>query len=185
MRQVIIRGRGGQGVMEAAEVLATTLWRQGKSVQAFPSFEPEKPGAATAAFVRYDDEEIWLRCRIERADIMIVLDTESFSQERDLAALAPGGLLIVNDRSESSVAGIDSSFRVVAVNATQIARTHKLGSRLTPMVNVVMLGALAYASDDLPLSALEGVISEQSANTSDRLRAAVREAYERAGSTGT
>ena len=79
MRQVIICGRGGQRVMAAAEVLATALWSQGKFVQAFPSFQPEKKGAPTAAFVRYDEEDIWLRCEVDFADIIVVLDSAAIS----------------------------------------------------------------------------------------------------------
>ena len=96
MRQVIICGRGGQGVMAAAEVLATALWSQGKFVQAFPSFQPEKKGAPTAAFVRYDNEEIWLRCEVDRADLVVVLDPAAILSMDIPHRLLPGGLLISN-----------------------------------------------------------------------------------------
>lgn len=179
MRQVIICGRGGQGVMIAAEVLAAALWSQGKFVQAFPSFQPEKKGAPTAAFVRYDNEEIWLRCEVDCADLMLVFDPAVLLSADIHRRLLPGGLLISNGSATDLTSQMISAYRTATVNATQIAIHHKLGTRLMPQVNILMLGALVRLSEDVPMAALEGAIVGRTSNDADELRLAIREVYER------
>jgi pyruvate ferredoxin oxidoreductase gamma subunit len=179
MRQVIICGRGGQGAMAAAEVLATALWSQGKFVQAFPSFQPEKKGAPTAAFVRYDNEEIWLRCEVDSADIIVVLDSAAISSLGIPHRLLPGGLLISNGSATDLSLRTTTAYRTATVNATKIAIHHKLGTRLMPQVNVLMLGAFARLSEDMPLAALESAIVNSAPDKGNELRLAIREVYER------
>ena len=178
MRQVIICGRGGQGVMTTAKVLATALWSQGKFVQAFPTFQPEKPGAATAAFVRFDDEEICLRCEIDCADAMIVLDPAVLSNFDTSSKLRSGGLAVVNVVSCRDIAELAPNCRTVTVNASQIAVNNKLGTRLQPQVNIVILGAYACASGEVTLSAIEGAIAACVADGDSRIQRGVRKAYE-------
>ena len=173
MRQVMICGRGGQGAMAAAEVLAAALWSQGKLVQAFPSFQPEKKGAPTAAFVRYDEEDIWLRCEIDFADIILVLDSAAISSSDVSHKLALGGLLIGNGSATSRSLQSRGAFRTAFVNATQIAIHHKLGTRLLPQVNMLMLGALARLTPDLPLPALEDAVAAKATSLTDDLRLAI------------
>jgi pyruvate ferredoxin oxidoreductase gamma subunit/2-oxoisovalerate ferredoxin oxidoreductase gamma subunit len=165
--------------MAAAEVLATALWSQGKFVQAFPSFQLEKKGAPTAAFVRYDDEDIWLRCEVDSADIMVVLDSAIISSANISHRLLPGGLLIANGTASSMPSQIAMAYRTATVNATQIAIHHKLGTRLMPQVNILMLGAFARLSEDMPLAALERAIVNSAPDKDDELRLAVREVYGR------
>lgn len=179
MRQVIICGRGGQGAMAAVVVLATALWNRGKFVQAFPSFQPEKKGAPTAAFVRYDNEEIWLRCEVNRADLAVVLDPAAMLSMDIPHRLQPGGLLIINGSATDLSSRTTTAYRVAAVNATQIAIHHKLGTRLMPQVNMLMLGAFARLSEDMPLAALESSIVNSVLDKDNELRLAVREVYER------
>lgn len=178
MRQVIICGRGGQGVMAAAEALAAALWSQGKFVQAFPSFQPEKKGAPIAAFVRYDNEEIWLRCKVDYADLIVVLDPAAIPSIDIPHRLLPAGLLISNGSKSDLPLRITSAYRAATVNATQIAIHHKLGTRLMPQVNMLMLGAFARLSEDMPLAALESVIVGGAPDRGDELRLAIREVYE-------
>jgi len=179
MRQVIICGRGGQGAMAAAEVLATALWSQGKFVQAFPSLQPEKKGAPTAAFVRYDNEEIWLRCEVDSADVIVVLDSAAISSLDISHRLLPGGLLIANGTASSVPSQIAMAYRTATINATQIAIRYKLGTRLMPQVNLLMLGAFARLSEDMPLAALESAIVNSAPDKDNELRLAIREVYER------
>jgi pyruvate ferredoxin oxidoreductase gamma subunit len=178
MQQVIICGRGGQGVMATAEVLATALWNQGKFVQAFPSFQPEKKGAPTAAFIRYDNEDIWLRCEIDSADIVVVLDSAAISSLDIMNRLLSGGLLICNGAPSSLPSHAVVNCRLAEVNASQIAIRHKLGTRLTPQVNMLMLGAFARLSEDMSLAALESAIAAKTTDMTDSLRLAIHEAYE-------
>jgi pyruvate ferredoxin oxidoreductase gamma subunit len=178
MRQMIIYGRGGQGVMVAAEVLATALWSQGKFIQAFPSFQPEKKGAPTAAYLRYDDEEIWLRSEIDSANVVLVLDSSAISPSEASSRLLPGGLLISNGPLPSPSSQQLADYRWAEVKANQIAIRHKLGSRLTPQVNILMLAAFARLSSDPPLAAIENAIALTKVELTDNLRLAIHEAYE-------
>jgi pyruvate ferredoxin oxidoreductase gamma subunit/2-oxoisovalerate ferredoxin oxidoreductase gamma subunit len=164
--------------MAAAEVLATALWSQGKFVQAFPSFQPEKKGAPTAAFIRYDNEEIWLRCEVDRADLVVVLDRAAILSMDIPHRLLPGGLLISNGSATDLPSRTTTGYRAATVNATQIAIHHKLGTRLMPQVNMLMLGAFARLSEDMSLTALENAIVNSAAEMTNELRLAVREVYE-------
>jgi 2-oxoacid:acceptor oxidoreductase gamma subunit (pyruvate/2-ketoisovalerate family) len=164
--------------MIAAEVLAAALWSQGKFVQAFPSFQPEKKGAPTAAFVRYDNEEIWLRCEVDCADLMVILDPAAISSLDINQRLLPGGLLVNNGAAVDLASRTNTAYRIATVNATQIAIHHKLGTRLMPQVNILMLGALARLSGDVSLAALEGAIVGSAPDNTNELLVAVREAYE-------
>jgi 2-oxoacid:acceptor oxidoreductase gamma subunit (pyruvate/2-ketoisovalerate family) len=165
--------------MTAAEVLATALWSQGKFVQAFPLFQLERRGAPTAAFVRYDNEEIWLRCEVDRADFVVVLDPAAILSMDISHRLLPGGLLIINGSAADLISPAIAACRAAIANATQIAIHHKLGTRLMPQMNMLMLGAFARLSEDIPLAALESAIVSGAQDNSDELRSAVREVYER------
>jgi pyruvate ferredoxin oxidoreductase gamma subunit/2-oxoisovalerate ferredoxin oxidoreductase gamma subunit len=166
--------------MTAAEVLAAAHWSQGKFVQAFPTFQPEKPGATAAAFVRFDDEEIWLRCEMDCADVLIVLDPAVLSTFDISRRLRSGGLMVVNVASSDITAELATNCRTVPVNASQIAINHKLGTRLQPQVNIAILGAYARASGEVPLSAIEDAVAGHIDDREARIQQAVREAYDMA-----
>lgn len=74
MIKIIIYGRGGQGAVKAAHLLALAASLHGKYVQAFPSFGIERQGAPVEAYCRIDENPILLRTSIEKADYAIVLD---------------------------------------------------------------------------------------------------------------
>src|SRR5947207_799056 len=74
LRELRIHGRGGQGAVIASKVLASALFREGRSVQAFPAFGVERRGAPVTAFVRVSDGPILLRCEITAPDDLIILD---------------------------------------------------------------------------------------------------------------
>ncbi len=74
MFQIRIHGRGGQGVVTAAEMLSVAAFREGRFAQAFPSFGSERTGAPVVAFCRLDDKEIRLREPIMQPDALIIQD---------------------------------------------------------------------------------------------------------------
>ena len=74
MIEIRIHGRGGQGVVIASKVLAVAAAKEGKRVQSFPTFGPERRGAPVAAFARIDEKEIRRRYQIYHPDHVIVLD---------------------------------------------------------------------------------------------------------------
>src|SRR5262245_42245359 len=78
MFQIRIHGRGGQGVVTAAELLSIAAFMEGKHAQAFPSFGSERMGAPVVAFCRIDDREIRSREPIARPDALIIQDPTLF-----------------------------------------------------------------------------------------------------------
>ena len=89
MFQVRIHGRGGQGVVTAAEMLSVAAFREGRHAQAFPSFGSERTGAPVVAFCRIDDKEIRLREPVMEPDALIIQDPTLLHQVDVFAGLAP------------------------------------------------------------------------------------------------
>lgn len=159
MIEIRTHGRGGQGAVIASKVLANALFKQGKFVQAFPAFGVERRGAPVVAFTRFDDAQIRHRCEIYEPDHLIVLD-EALTDSIDITAgLKEGGWIVIN--THKGPQDFDyGNFRVAAVNANEIAWRHKLGSRATPIVNTVMLGAFSRATGLVTLEAVIDAINE-------------------------
>src|SRR6516164_6283221 len=96
MFQVRIHGRGGQGVVTAAELLSVAAFLEGKHAQAFPSFGSERTGSPVVSFCRIDDKEIRLREPILEPDALIVQDPTLFKSTDVFEGLKPDGYLVVN-----------------------------------------------------------------------------------------
>ncbi len=159
MMELVIFGRGGQGGVTLAKLIAETYFLQGKFVQAFGVYAAERSGAPLNAFVRVDDEEITNRNQIYRPDHVVVLD-RSLIGERIAAGLKPGGWILLNStEAPEDFAGRFPGYRVAAVDATGIAVENKLGTRATPIVNTTLLGAVARVFD-LPFEWAEAAITE-------------------------
>ncbi len=143
MIEVIIHGRGGQGVVIASEILAAAQFAEGKHVQAFPSFGAERRGAQIAAFMRSDDEPILLRCQIDRPDHTIVLDA-SILQSTDIGkSMKPGGWMVVNAPDNPDLSKQSGEFKLAIVDASEIAIKFGPGTRQWAIVNSANLGVFA------------------------------------------
>ena len=148
-------GRGGQGAVTTAELLAQAAISEGKYAQAFPSFGPERRGAPVQAFNRIDSREpVRIRADINQPDVVVVLDPSLLGKVNVTSGLKQGGWVIVNTRKTPGQ--IKSEFNiknpVATVNATKIAR-EVLG---VPIVNTTMLGAVVK---------MTGVIDKKSTYT--------------------
>ena len=153
-------GRGGQGAVTSAELLALAAIREGKFAQAMPSFGPERRGAPVLAFNRVSSTSpIRVRSAITDPDVVVVLDPGLLSITDVTSGLKQGGTLVIN--SPKSLDEINSEFggpwRLAVANATAIAR-EILG---VTIVNTTMLGALAKASGVINLESLEEPIEER------------------------
>ena len=93
MFQVRIHGRGGQGVVTAAELLSVAAFLEGRHAQAFPSFGSERMGAPVVAFCRIDDRPIRVREPILAPDALIVQDPTLLQQVDVFGGMRPGGSL--------------------------------------------------------------------------------------------
>jgi 2-oxoacid:acceptor oxidoreductase gamma subunit (pyruvate/2-ketoisovalerate family) len=145
MIEIRIHGRGGQGGVTLAKLLAASEHREGKSVQAFGVYAAERSGAPVQAYLRCDDEPIHNPNQIYEPDHLIVLDPTLISPVI-LSGLKPGGWILLNcDKSPEQYAGQErvASFRIATVDATAIALEHGLGSKTVPIVNTALAGAAA------------------------------------------
>jgi pyruvate ferredoxin oxidoreductase gamma subunit len=160
MLQIRIHGRGGQGVVTAAEMLSIAAFEQGRHAQAFPSFGSERTGAPVVAFCRIDDQEIRLREPIMAPDVLIVQDPTLLHQVDVFQGLKPDGYVLINTRrsfDELGLGEISQRYRherLVTVPATDIA-LRLLGR---PLPNAVLLGGFAALSGLVTLDAVEHAI---------------------------
>jgi 2-oxoacid:acceptor oxidoreductase gamma subunit (pyruvate/2-ketoisovalerate family) len=147
MIEIVIFGRGGQGGVTLAKLIANTYFLQGKHVQAFGVYAAERSGAPLNAFVRVDDEAITNRNQIYEPDHVIVLD-RSLVGDRIVAGLKPGGWILFNSpESPDHWAEKFPGYRIATVDATEIAVSNHLGTQATPIVNTTLLGAVARMFD--------------------------------------
>jgi len=144
MLEIRFHGRGGQGAVTSAELIAIAAVGKGKFAQAFPSFGPERRGAPVVAFSRVADKKILIRAKIYEPDVVVVLDPGLITLVNPLEGLKKNGILIVNTRkSPDEILNVCSaSCRVATVNADLIAK-EELGRVI---VNTTMLGAVIKAT---------------------------------------
>jgi len=177
MREFRIHGRGGQGAVVASKILASALFREGRSVQSFPAFGVERRGAPVTAFLRVSTGPILLRCEITQPDGLIVLDPTLIEATDVTAGLKPGGSILINSpRDPGDYEALAARFDVATVDASGIARRHGLGSKTQPIVNTAILGALAEWSSLVTLESVCGAIAEEVPFRTAENIAAAREA---------
>lgn len=180
MLQVRIHGRGGQGVVTAAEMLSIAAFEQGRHAQAFPSFGSERTGAPVVAFCRMDDKPIRSREPISAPDVLIIQDAHLLHQVDVFQGLKPDGHVLINSARTVSGLGIDDIAaklppgRILTVAATEIALKH-LGR---PLPNAVLLGAFAAQTGFISLEAVIHAIHDKfKGAVADRNAAAATEAF--------
>ncbi len=141
MIEIRIHGRGGQGGVTLAKVIATTRFLAGESVQAFGLYAAERSGAPLQAFCRYSSEPITNRNLIYLPDHVIVLDP-TLVGPAITSGLKAGGWILINTPEPPETSARDyPAFRLATVDATSVAREQKLGTRSVPIVNTALAGA--------------------------------------------
>jgi len=179
MYEVIWHGRGGQGVVIAAQILAEAAYLQGfKGVTSAPTFGPERRGAPLTASTRISADPVRMVSQIERADISVILDPSLLSVVNILGALKEGGLIIINTPLKPNELALNARISVATADAGAIAMKHRLIREGKPIVNTPMLGAFAKASGLVSLEALEkGLKGKLSATVSAANVSALRDAF--------
>lgn len=163
MFQTRIHGRGGQGVVTAAELLAAAAFAEGEHAQAFPSFGSERTGAPVVAYCRISSEHIRSREPISRPDALIIQDPTLLQQDDLFAGLSPDGFALINsskqpaDLNLGAIGATLATDRLVTVPATDLARTI-LGR---PVPNSVLLGAFAALTELVSLTAVTDALIER------------------------
>lgn len=178
MVEIVIHGRGGQGAVIASELLAAAMFKEGKQVQAFPSFGSERRGAPVAAFMRADEKPIMLRCQIDNPDNLIILDPTLVDNPDIFKTLKKGGWAVVN--TNRNLDGIEylKGLKVATVDATDIAVSNRLGSPTTAVVNTAILGAFARVTGLVRLESILDVMDEFVPVKLKENAVAARQAYE-------
>lgn len=153
MFQVRFHGRGGQGVVTAAEVLSVAAFLDGLEAQAFPSFGAERTGSPVAAFCRVSDAPIRDRQPVTTPDAIVVQDATLLKCDSTLlAGLSPAGYVLLNAPAVACPNAFSRlpSGHFVALPASEFARRH-VGR---PLPNAPLLGALAALTGIVTLDAL-------------------------------
>jgi pyruvate ferredoxin oxidoreductase gamma subunit len=163
MFQVRIHGRGGQGVVSAAEILSVAAFDEGRYAQAFPSFGSERMGAPVMAFCRIDDKEIRLREPVMQPDALIIQDPTLLHQVDLFSGLVPSGYILINSTRSFEELGIgDFVHRFPAGHTCSIAATDlamKHVGRALP--NAALLGAFAAITCQLQFDSVAKAIREK------------------------
>jgi pyruvate ferredoxin oxidoreductase gamma subunit len=163
MFQVRIHGRGGQGVVSAAEMLSMSAFMEGKYAQATPSFGSERMGAPVVSYCRIDEKVIRLREPVLEPDALIIQDPTLFAAIDVFGGLAPNGYVVINSGKTVDELGIAEAIAllpnaaVYTVPASEIAREH-VGK---PLPNAALLGALAAVCDSINIEAVERAIRDK------------------------
>lgn len=180
MFQVRLHGRGGQGVVTAAEMLSIAGFSEGLHAQAFPSFGSERTGAPVVSFCRLDTKEIRRREPILEPDCLIVQDPTLFHALDVFKGLKADGYALINTTKGLAELGIDDRVahlpphHVVGVNASALAREH-VGR---PVPNAALIGGFAAIVGQISLEAVETAIATKFAGkVAEGNIAAARAAY--------
>ena len=173
MIEVRFHGRGGQGAVTSAELIALAAIDEGQFAQAFPSFGPERRGAPVVAFLRVSPTQIRIRSKVYNPDIVVVLDPTLLDIVDVSAGLKPDGTVVINTAKTVEQIRKEYGFkgRLAVVDAGKIA----MEEMKVAITNTTMLGALIRAaglvkleSMDRPLNARFGKIAERNKRSMQR-----------------
>ncbi len=159
LKEIRIHGRGGQGSVTAAEVLAHAAFFENKHVQAFPYFGAERRGAPVKAFARISSEPLLVHSQVYHPDYVIVLDPYIHRVVDVTEGLKKNGVIIMNTKKAPQEIGLED-WRISTVDATGIAIELNLLVAGLPVVNTSILGAFAKATDEVKLASVQRAVNE-------------------------
>ncbi|MDA8161617.1 MAG: 2-oxoacid:acceptor oxidoreductase family protein [Desulfobacteraceae bacterium] len=175
MKEVRLHGRGGQGGVTSAELVAIAAIDEGKYAQAFPSFGPERRGAPVTAFIRVSENRIRTREKVYSPDIVVVLDASLPSLVNVAEGLRENGIVVLNTALKE--AEIRKKFgikaRLALVDANTIAK-EVIGM---PITNTTMLGALLKATGIVGIDVLNEALDRRFGRLAEKNKAAMKRAY--------
>jgi pyruvate ferredoxin oxidoreductase gamma subunit len=160
--QIRIHGRGGQGVVTAAEMLSVAAFKEGRHAQAFPSFGSERTGAPVVAFCRINDREIRLREPVLQPNALIIQDPTLLHQVDVFSGLSRDGYILINTTRTFDALGVGEFVRdfdaahLCTVPASELAMKH-VGR---PVPNAALLGGFAAATGRISLASVVAAIRE-------------------------
>ena len=173
-------GRGGQGAWTASEVLARTAIYEGKYIQSFPEFGPERMGAPVTAFTRISTKPIRIHCAVYEPDVVVVLDPTLLKAVPVTSGINENGIIIINSTDEPDKVRETlktKKGKLWTIPATQIA-LKILGM---PITNTAMLGTVAKATNIVSLESIEPILKERfRSDLAEKNLAVIKEAYNEA-----
>ena len=180
--EVRIHGRGGQGVVTAAELLSVAGFAEGRHAQAFPSFGSERTGAPVVAFCRFADSAIRTREPVSHPDALVIQDATLLHQVDVFSGLRPDGYVLINTTRSFRELGLEELIarhradRLVTVPATDLAREHTG----RPVPNAALLGGFAALTGEVSIDSVTSAIRDRFAGAiATGNAAAARAAYDR------
>jgi pyruvate ferredoxin oxidoreductase, gamma subunit (EC 1.2.7.1) len=174
MIEIRFHGRGGQGAVTAAELLAVAAFNDGYYSQAFPAFGVERRGAPVLAFTRINDEKIRVRSQIYSPDYVIVQDSTLVKTVNVVEGLKEDGMVVINSNKDPKEFDIGREIR--AIDATKIS----LDVIGRPIMNTTMLGAFAGATGVVSLESVKKAVENRfEGKLKERNVRAVEVAYEK------
>jgi len=160
MHEIRWHGRGGQGAVTSAKLLADAAYRSGwKGVTSAPSYGAERRGAPITASTRLDDKQIRVYSQVATPDIAIVLDDSLLAVGGATVGLRPGATLIVNTSQPAEALGVTGAVRVVATDVTGAAQAAGVLVGGTPIVSAAILGSIAKATGVVTMESVEAAIA--------------------------
>ena len=157
--EIVIVGRGGQGAKTASQFIAEAALGEGKHIQAFPEYGPERAGAPVKAYTRISDKPISVYAPVVNPDFVIVIDPTLMSTIDVTKGLTEQGALIVNTPKSADEIKKQTGFKgnIYTVNATKIS-IDTVGRNLP---NTPMLGAFVKISKAIPIDAIKDCINNK------------------------
>ncbi len=174
MKEMLLAGRGGEGVVIASQILADTFARAGFWVQSFPEFKAERRGAPISAFLRWDDKPVHRRYKVQQCDVLVVV-SPSLPSADVIRNVRHDGLVVLNRETRFRHAG---PFEIARAPASRIAQALGiLSSEGRPMGNVALLGACVKLLLPDGLELLEQAVASRMGALAEANIVAAREGY--------
>jgi len=173
-------GRGGQGAITAAKILAQAAYLEGyRGVTAAPSFGAERRGAPVSASTRISPQTVMVVSQVENPNVVIVLDHTLLKFEEVTSGLVKGGWLIVNSWRPPKELGLGDNFNIATADATGVCSSLGLVVAGLIVVNTAILGAFIRATEAVGMASVEKAIRERFSNSKVGINlAAIAQTYE-------
>jgi pyruvate ferredoxin oxidoreductase gamma subunit len=173
-------GRGGQGAITAARILAQAAYLEGyRGVTAAPSFGAERRGAPVSASTRIAPQTIMVVSQVENPNVVVVLDHTLLKYDEVTSGLVRGGWLIVNSWCDPRELDFKGDFNIATADATRVCSNLGLIVAGVTVVNTAILGALIRATEVVSMANIEKAIRGRfSDSQADINLAAIGQTYE-------
>jgi pyruvate ferredoxin oxidoreductase gamma subunit len=176
LKEIRFHGRGGQGAVTAAELVAIAAFEDKKYSQAFPAFGVERRGAPVMAFARISNVPIRIRSQVYEPDYVLVQDVTLLDVVDVAGGLKPEGMIIINTDRSANQLQLNTDAKIIVIDATRIAM-EILGR---PIVNTTILGAFCGATGEISLDSLNKAIADRfKGELANKNLHAIKIAYER------